>query len=157
MVICNTMEKLIIQSDINNIIEVERFVYSVCDTFNINNYAAVIVMSLIQAVENAIVHGNGNDPSKIVTINFDYCRGGVCFSVSDQGQGFDYNSMLASMTDTPQGKGLFLMNTLSDNLSFSENGSTVRLEFVIGGIEASRALERVATLNKYYSRTLVTV
>ena len=45
------MEKLVIQSDINNLIEVERFVSAVCDTYNINNYAATISMSLLQAVK----------------------------------------------------------------------------------------------------------
>ena len=42
------MEKLVIQSDINNLVEVERFVSAVCDTYNVNNYAATISMSLLQ-------------------------------------------------------------------------------------------------------------
>lgn len=151
------METLVIQSDIKNIIDVERFVYSVCDTFNINNYAAVISMSLLQAVENAIIHGNCNDPSRNVRICFDQCKGGVFFTVSDEGRGFDFCSRLSADNNAENGKGLFLMRSLADNLSFSNNGSTVRLDFVINGIEASRALERITTLRTHYSHSLAKV
>jgi len=149
------MERLVIQSDINNLIEVERFVSAVCDTYNINNYAATISMSLLQAVENAIVHGNKGDESKQVTVVSDLCKGGVFFAVSDQGQGFafaDYGSMPSS---EGRGTGIYLMKTLSDKMTYSDNGSTVRLEFVVSGIEASRALERIVTLRNYYAPRLV--
>ena len=43
------------------------------------------------------------------------------------------------------------MKTLSDGLSFQNGGSTVRLDFVINGIETSRALERIMTLRNYYA------
>lgn len=151
------METLVIQSDKNNIIEVERFVYSLCDTFNINNYSAVITISLLQAVENAIVHGNSNDHSKKVTIVFDQCKGGVFFTVTDEGRGFDFRSLLSSDDNAEQGRGLFLMRSLADNLSFFNNGSTVRLDFVINGIEASRALERITTLRNHFSPASVKV
>lgn len=149
------MEKLIIQSDINKIIDVERFVSAVCDTYNINNYAATISMSLLQAVENAIVHGNHNDPSKQVTIISDQCRGGVYFSVSDQGQGFDYSPYGSIPASENRGTGIYLMKTLSDKLSFQDNGRTVRLDFYINGIEASYALERIVTLRNYYASRMV--
>lgn len=145
------METLVIQSDKKNIIEVERFVYSVCDTFNINNYSAVIVVPLLQAVENAIVHGNKNDSSKNVKIVFDQCRGGVFFTITDEGAGFDYCSQLSVDNNSEKGRGLFLMRSLADKLSFSDNGSSVRLDFIINGIEASRALERITTLRLHYS------
>lgn len=151
------MEKLVIQSDINNIIEVERFVYSVCDTFNIYNYSAVISVSLLEAVKNAIVHGNNGDASKEVTITFDQCRGGVYFTVSDEGNGFDFRSAMKDKSVSDSNNGLFLMRSLSDVLSFQKDGSTVRLDFIINGIQASRALERITTLRRYYAREVVEV
>ena len=146
------MEKIVIQSDISQQIEVEKFVSDICDIYNINNYAATISMSRLQAVENAIVHGNKNDSKKTVTVSFEKCRGGVAFSVSDQGSGFDFNNF---SSNEPQGTGIFMMKTLSDKLSFSNNGSTVRMEFVINGIEASRALERIVLLHNFYAPALV--
>lgn len=145
------MEKLIIQSDTSNLIEVERFVSAVCDTCNINNYAAAISMSLLQAVENAIVHGNGNDVAKRVTITSDLCKGGVFFTVSDEGCGFDFQKYGEIPEGEGSGMGIYLMKTLSDGLSFSDGGRTVRLDFVINGIEASRALERIVALRNFYA------
>lgn len=149
------MEKLVIQSNTDNLIEVERFVSAVCDTYNINNYAGTILMSLLQAVENAIVHGNKNDADKQVTIESDLCRGGVYFSVSDEGDGFNYSDFGVIPAKEGKGTGLYLMKTLSDGLSFQNNGSTVRMNFVINGIEASRALERIVTLRNYYATKTV--
>lgn len=145
------MEKLVIQSDICNLVEVERFVSAVCDTYNINNYAATISMSLLQAVENAITHGNKNDTSKSVTIMSDLCRGGLFFTVSDEGAGFNYDNFGFMPEGEGKGMGIYLMKTLSDKLSFQDNGSKVRLDFVINGIEASRAFERLVMLHNYYA------
>lgn len=145
------MEKLVIQSDINNLVEVERFVSAVCDTYNVNNYAATISMSLLQAAENAIVHGNNSDPSKSVTIVSDLCRGGLYFSVSDEGNGFDFEKFGVIPEGEGRGTGIYLMKTLSDKMSFQNGGSTVRLEFVVNGIEASRALERIVVIRNYYA------
>ena len=152
------METLIIQSDKNNIIDVEHFVTAVCDNYNINNYAATISMSLLQAVDNAIVHGNKSDSHKTVTIVADRCKGGVYFTVSDQGEGFDYRQAGSIPScDGNKGTGLFLMNTLSDKMSFSDNGRTVRLDFFVNGISASHALERVMSLHRFYAPTVVHV
>ena len=149
------MEKLVIQSDISKLVDVERFINVVCDGFNINNYAGTISISLLQAVKNAILHGNHSDPAKQVTIVSDRCKGGVYFSVSDEGSGFDYRSFGNLPEQEEKGTGIFLMGALSDRLSFQNNGSTVRMDFLINGIEATRAVERIVTLRNYYAKKLV--
>ncbi len=149
------MEKLIIQSDIDNLTEVERFVDVVCDTYHINNYAGTISMSLLQAVKNAIVHGNHSDSDKQVTIESDYCRGGVYFTVTDKGEGFDFSLFGAIPDQEGKGTGIYLMKTLSDKMTYSDQGRTVRLEFAISGIEPGRALERIVTLRNFYTPKLV--
>ena len=47
------------------------------------------------------------------------------------------------------------MRTLSDKMTFTDNGRAVCLEYVIDGIEASRALERIMTLHNFYSPKMV--
>ena len=86
-----------------------------------------------------------------MTIESDLCNGGVFFSVSDEGVGFDYSNYGTIPTEEGKGTGLYLMKTLSDKICFQNNGSTVRMDFVINGIEASRALERIVTLRNYYA------
>lgn len=151
------MEKLVIQSNINNLVEVERFVSTVCDTFNVNNYAGTISMALLQAVENAIIHGNQNNPDLKVTITSELCRGGICFTVADEGRGFNYQQYGDLPLSDEQGTGIFLMKSLSDKLTFINNGSTVRMEYLINGIEATRAVERIMVLRNYHANKLVHV
>ena len=145
------MEKLVIQSDTKNIVDVERFISVVCDRWNINNYIGTISMSLLQAVENAIVHGNGNDIDKQVTITADSCKGGIYFVVEDEGAGFDYTSFGSMPMQEGSGTGIYLMKALSDRMSFTDGGRKVRLDFFISGIEATRALERLVTLREFYA------
>jgi serine/threonine-protein kinase RsbW len=58
-----------IKSDIKEIHEVEKFVEDICDYYNINNsYFGNIIVAVSEAVENSIVHGNKQDPSKSINI-----------------------------------------------------------------------------------------
>lgn len=54
-----------------------------------------IEIALSEALENAIVHGNGEDPHKLVSVT---CRctpkGEVSITVQDEGQGFDTGTLL---------------------------------------------------------------
>ncbi|MBP7185063.1 MAG: ATP-binding protein [Saprospiraceae bacterium] len=94
-----------------------------------------ILISITEAVTNAIVHGNTNDESKIVRVSFKKDADKVAFSVTDEGRGFDP----ASVPDPtcPEnllkvgGRGVFLMKELSDNINFRNGGSTVELQFKV--------------------------
>ena len=90
-----------------------------------------IELALREAVSNAIVHGNGEDPSKIVAVRVTVnSNDGVRMSVKDQGEGFDP----ASVVDPTQsgnklrsnGRGVFLIKQLMDNVGFHfEQGTEV--------------------------------
>lgn len=94
-----------------------------------------ILVSLTEAVNNAIIHGNGRDESKSVRVELLERRGKIAFRVSDEGKGFDYNN-LPDPTCSENlckcgGRGVFLMRELSDNITFRNNGSTVEMQFRI--------------------------
>ena len=78
------MERIVIQSNIANLVKVEQFLDTVCDTMNIHNYYATISVAVLQAVENAILHGNKSDESKSVYIKYSKCRGGIAFIIEDE-------------------------------------------------------------------------
>ncbi|MBR1850632.1 MAG: ATP-binding protein [Bacteroidales bacterium] len=149
------MQSITIQSDTENLPQVEALLSHFCDQSRIDNYYATISVAVMQAVENAIVHGNLSQPDKQVTVCADYCPGGVCFVVSDQGQGFDHTRY----TDLPQadnpGTGLFIMRSLADRVVFADGGRTVRLEFFILGIDSTRARSRSAVLQRFYATKMV--
>ncbi len=145
------MENIKIQSDISNLVKIEQFIDAVCDNMNIHNYFATISMAVLQAVENAIVHGNHSDAAKTVSLKYAKCKGGIAFIVEDEGKGFDWNNYSELPLEEGQGDGIFLMKTLSDSCVYSKGGRKVRLEFMIQGIDASRSLERAATLQKFFA------
>jgi serine/threonine-protein kinase RsbW len=151
------METLKIQSVEANIPQVEAFVEGICTDLNCYNYFGTISVAVLQAVENAIVHGNKRNPEKSVTIKFSRAKGGVSFTVEDEGKGFDYKSYTDLPTDTEQGTGIFLMNVLSDNCQFSNKGRCVKMLFKIQGIDAGYSMERANTLTSFFQKATVKI
>ncbi len=151
------MKNIVIQSNVSNLSTVEQFLDTICDSMNISNYYATITMAVLQAVENAIVHGNNSDENKFVSIDCFKCRGGIAFTIEDEGEGFDFSTYSDLPMLEGKGDGIFLMKTLSDKCEFTEGGKKVRLEFMIQGIEALHSLERAATLQHFFKPKKVKV
>src|SRR5574344_298289 len=144
------MEKLVIQSNTTGLNTVERYLGILCEENNIANYFATISMPVLQAVENAIVHGNKSDETKTVMFECGYYRGGIYFSIEDQGDGFDVSQYGDIPMNGTRGEGIFLMKTLSDKMEYSKDGRCVRLEFAINGIDGAQALERTTALSHFF-------
>jgi serine/threonine-protein kinase RsbW len=94
-----------------------------------------ILISLTEAVTNAIVHGNRRQENKTVEVKTRKERDRIALLVTDQGAGFDYDNL--PDPTAPEnlckcgGRGVFLMRQLSDNIRFFNNGSTVEMVFKI--------------------------
>ena len=91
-----------------------------------------IEVALREALANAVIHGNGEDPSKRVYVSCRcYIDGEVSIKVRDEGEGF-HSSTVPDPT-TPEnrrlthGRGIYLMNTLMDEISFERGGSVVQM------------------------------
>lgn len=149
------MEKLVIQSTKENMSHVEDLIYDICINNHVQNYYGVISVAVSQAVENAIVHGNKCDGNKKVIMEFGNCKGGMFFEIKDEGEGFDFSQFGELPLEGECGEGIFLMNRLADKIVYSENGTRVRLEFIINGIDAADYLERCATIKKFFMPTLI--
>lgn len=125
-----------IASDPENIVELEEFIDRLRDTEGIGDEVyGNIIISMTEAVNNAIIHGNDCDIEKQVTITFERKGNTISFTIEDEGKGFDYNN-LPDPTDPDNlekltGRGVFLMNQLSDMLIFSEHGSAVEMQFKV--------------------------
>lgn len=84
-----------------------------------------------EAVSNAILYGNGEDPDKSVRVRAEYGDGRVRVTVIDQGEGFD-PGRVADPTrpenrDRPSGRGLFLLRSLMDRVEWNDRGNRVTL------------------------------
>ena len=137
-----------ISSEISNIVKVENFVETFTDflpmaltfIFSFTDYFALpsvlygkISLSVIEAVNNAILSGNKRQPDKMVSLVAEKTDKQFKVTVSDEGEGFDYEVIpdptLPDNINKITGRGLYLMKTLSDELIFENGGSTVTLVF----------------------------
>jgi serine/threonine-protein kinase RsbW len=89
-----------------------------------------IEMALREAVANAVIHGNGENSYKRVYVECRcYMDGEVSIAVRDEGQGFDSNAVLDPTTPEDRlfthGRGIYLMKTLMDEISFEDGGAGV--------------------------------
>lgn len=117
-----------------SITKVESFIDEIKGHIDFSNdiYGNMLI-TLTEAVNNAIYHGNKGDTSKNIYIAAEYLDNNLIFFVRDEGSGFDYNDLPDPTSkenlDKPDGRGIFLMKQLSDLIVFSENGSRVELQF----------------------------
>jgi len=92
-----------------------------------------VAIALLEAVNNAIIHGNERNTNKSVTIRMTIEDTKIELSVIDQGSGFDPNSL-----DDPRqpenvfrqnGRGLFFIRQLMDEVEINtgETGSQITM------------------------------
>ena len=92
-----------------------------------------LMVSLTEAVNNAIIHGNKSNPKKKVVVVCHCMPDELVFTVSDQGKGFDLEQVENPLADEnltrTSGRGIFLMRTLMDKVEYemSKKGATVTL------------------------------
>ncbi|MFZ5553921.1 MAG: ATP-binding protein [Bacteroidota bacterium] len=121
-------------SRIENLALVEKLIDKVCEQLQVNeDHYGNILIALTEAVNNAIMHGNKQDPSKAIHLKCENKEKKLLFIVEDEGEGFDFDN-LPDPTDPvniekPNGRGVFLMRNLADEVSFSNNGKRVELKF----------------------------
>lgn len=91
-----------------------------------------IEMALHEALANAVIHGNGENSWKRVYVACRcYMGGEVSVTVRDEGRGFDSNAIpdptLRGNVLFTYGRGIYLMKTLMDEISFEQGGAVVTM------------------------------
>lgn len=117
-----------------NITIVERLIDDLCEKYNIpEEHYGNILIALTEAVNNAIYHGNRNDPEKKVSLQYKADPKRFYFRIEDEGPGFDYENIPDPTSpeniEKPNGRGVFLMRHLSDEINFLEDGRVVEIIF----------------------------
>lgn len=116
--------------------QVEPFVENLVNRYNLSpDKKCDILVSLTEAVTNAIVHGNCEAEDKTVKVKMKRESNFLAVRVSDEGDGFDFQN-LPDPTQPENicqcgGRGVYLMRRLADNIRFYNNGSTVEMRFNI--------------------------
>jgi len=123
-----------LSSNPRNVSRVEAFVERIAHKYKIApDLYGNILISLTEAVNNAIIHGNDKDETKTVEVLLSEAEDAIALQVRDEGGGFDFRSLpdptAAENLTRIGGRGVFLMHQLSDSVDFQDNGSTVEMRF----------------------------
>lgn len=92
-----------------------------------------VPVALTEALSNAILRGNSDDPSKTVHVRARVDAECLVIEVRDEGEGFDIGActveVSAETLEREDGRGLFLMQKLMDRVEClsTQPGNTVRL------------------------------
>lgn len=93
-----------------------------------------VPVALTEALSNAILRGNAEDPRKRVKVSARVDPSMLVVEVQDEGTGFDIDECLVDPTtpdriESEQGRGLFLMHQLMDQVERfpADPGNVVRL------------------------------
>ena len=129
------MEKSVeINSKIENLRKIEKLVDELSAEYNIStDIYGNILIAVLEAANNAILHGNKLEEEKMVKIIMSIESEKLKFIIEDEGPGFDYKNVpdptAPENIENVNGRGIFLMEKLSDRMEFTRNGATVELEF----------------------------
>ena len=123
-----------IPSNPKNVSRVETFLKKVNKAIHLDEIQFhKLMVSLTEAVNNAIIHGNRSDATKKVLLKCEHLPGWLLLIVEDQGKGFKVDHVANPLKKRnllkESGRGIFLMRTLMDKVEFQQTatGLEVRL------------------------------
>lgn len=123
-----------IPSDLSNLFRVENLIEKLSEILSLGDeLIGNISVCLIEAVNNAITHGNGSEVTKLVILEYRIKNNSLIFSIIDEGSGFDFDEVpdptLPENLENIKGRGIFLIKNLSDKVTFENRGSKVNIVF----------------------------
>jgi len=97
-----------------------------------------ILLSLREALTNAVIHGNNKNPDLEIACSIDLHDGLLKMVIRDQGPGFAWRSHSWTLPDpeSESGRGLTIMQSCFETVSFNEAGNEITLSKKIGNCSA---------------------
>jgi serine/threonine-protein kinase RsbW len=121
-----------IPSDGAHIADVDEFIEGKLNNAGVSDSTiADLAISVTELVNNAIIHGNAGDKSKIVSIAMNIDNDQVQVIIKDQGKGFNTETLPDPLDESnllnQVGRGIFIVRSLMDSLDFhfTESGTEV--------------------------------
>ncbi|WP_345949807.1 MULTISPECIES: ATP-binding protein [unclassified Mucilaginibacter] len=121
-------------STYDSITLLENLIEEIADKFSISEDTFANMMTCLnEAAINAIVHGNKLDPNKKVIVNAEVDAKRAVWTITDEGEGFDYNHLpdptAEENLEKLTGRGVFILKHLADQCVFNSKGNEVELHF----------------------------
>lgn len=132
----NIDETLVLESELSSISLVEKLIDSQSQMLGIDDdIYGKYMLSVVECVNNAIVHGNELDKAKKVTMRYLIDNERIKVTVTDEGKGFDPDSLpdptAEENLERDCGRGIFLMRHLCDEIDFADGGRSVTMTFFL--------------------------
>lgn len=130
------IKKLRIESRISAIRAVEKAIDEATSELDVSQdcYGKILV-STLEAVNNAIIHGNKLNPQKFVDIEIFHEKNLFKIKICDQGSGFSPEKVpdptIPENIQELNGRGVFLMSRLADRIEYNNIGNEVTMTFLI--------------------------
>ncbi|MCX6253756.1 MAG: ATP-binding protein [Bacteroidia bacterium] len=127
-------KKIKIESKITNLRIVENAIDEATTEIGISqdNYGKILV-STLEAVNNALLHGNHLNPLKTVEIEIYFKSKELKIKVTDEGSGFEPDEVpdptVPENIEALNGRGVYLMSRLADKIKYNKKGNTVTMTF----------------------------
>jgi serine/threonine-protein kinase RsbW len=128
------IRRIKIESSVYNLRIVENAIDEITTEIGIKqeNYGKILV-STMEAVNNAILHGNQSEQRKMVDVEISFRNKKLKIKISDEGKGFIPENVPdptdAENIEEPNGRGIFLMSKLADDIKYSKRGNAVTMMF----------------------------
>ncbi len=129
-------KKLVLDSKFEEMERLEPFINELKGWADVDDEnSSRIMLALSEAVNNAIIHGNNEDPKKQVVVlsTFDEENRVLTISVEDEGEGFDPEEIPDPLKEenllNESGRGVYLIKQYADELQFSKGGSKATIIF----------------------------
>lgn len=121
-------------SKYESITQLEALIEDIADRHQISDDTFANMMTCLNEVAiNAIVHGNKLDPEKKVIVNAEVDSKRVVWTITDEGEGFDYAHLpdptAEENLEKLTGRGVFIIKHLADQCIFNGSGNEVELHF----------------------------
>lgn len=123
-------------SDKNAVKIIEPLIWDIKNSLSLTDERIYnILIAVTEAINNAVSHGNKYDAAKKVEFSIRVIENEIIFVVIDEGSGFnpenvpdprDPNNLFRE-----GGRGVFLIQQLSDEAFFSDNGRQLTMKFFI--------------------------
>ncbi|MBS7565787.1 ATP-binding protein [Mucilaginibacter sp. Bleaf8] len=117
-----------------SIVLLENLIEDIAAKYQVSDDTFANMMTCLnEVVINAIVHGNKNNPDKTVIVNADVDPKRAIWTITDEGEGFDYNALpdptAEENLEKLTGRGVFIVKHLADQCIFNAKGNEVELHF----------------------------
>ena len=90
-----------------------------------------LFIALDEAFVNAVKHGNKNDPTKLLKVTAELSPREACFTVEDEGEGFDVGAIPDPCDPEnlfkTSGRGVLLIHNIMDEVEYNAQGNRVKM------------------------------